>query len=305
MPVAGIGGLNVTLSMTGIAIRRGQSAQRSWTWDLRAVNGKGLDLRLRIPDGIDGLEAALRSEVTRAVARGNLSLTLKFEVAAGTEGSLRVNTGVLAEVLRALSQIEAAAMQAGVTLSQATQAEVLAVRGVLDFGAAEEDTAPLRAALLADLPGLLAEFNAARTAEGAALSAVLAAQIDRVASLGAEARAAVSARSGAAAETLRAQVARVLAEGVDAARLAQELAMLAVKADVTEELDRLDAHVMAARALLADTAPVGRKFDFLMQEFMREANTLCSKAGSADLTRIGLDLKTVIDQMREQVQNVE
>ena len=295
----------MTLSMTGYATRRGQGAGQTWVWDLRGVNGKGLDLRLRIPDGIDGLEPGIRAEVARVVSRGNLSLNLKVESEAGAGGSLRVNTGVLADVLRALSQVEAAAMDLGVTLAQATQAEVLAVRGVLDFGTVEVEQGPLKAALLADLPGLLTDFNAARGAEGAALAAVLTAQLDRIAGLAAEARVAAAARAETAAETLRAQVARVLAEGVDEGRLAQELALLAARADVTEELDRLDAHVTAARALLADTVPVGKKFDFLMQEFMREANTLCSKAASGGLTRIGLDLKTVIDQMREQVQNVE
>ena len=295
----------VTRSMTGFATRRGQGAMQTWVWDLRGVNGKGLDLRLRVPDGIDGLEQACRAEVARVVTRGNLSLTLKVEAEAGAGGTLRLNTGVLADVLRALSQVEAAAMDLGVTLGQATQAEVLAVRGVLDFGTVEVDAGPLKAALLADLPGLLAEFNTARGTEGAALAAVLTAQLDRIAALVTEAQVVAAARAATVADTLRAQVARVLADGVDEARLAQELALLAVKADVTEELDRLGAHVDAARTLLDDTAPVGKKFDFLMQEFMREANTLCSKAASGGLTRIGLDLKTVIDQMREQVQNVE
>ena len=291
--------------MTGYATRRGQGAGQVWVWDLRGVNGKGLDLRLRIPDGIDGLEQALRAEVAKVVTRGNLSLSVKVESEAGTGGTLRVNTAVLADVLRALAEVEVAAMDIGVTLAQATQAEVLAVRGVLDFGSVEVDAGPLKAALLADLPGLLTDFNAARASEGAALGTVLAAQLDRIAGLASEARVVAAARAATVADTLRAQVAKVLTESVDEGRLAQELAMMAVKADVTEELDRLDAHVAAARALLADTGPVGKKFDFLMQEFMREANTLCSKAASGELTRIGLDLKTVIDQMREQVQNVE
>ncbi len=291
--------------MTGYATRRGQGAGQVWVWDLRGVNGKGLDLRLRIPDGIDGLEQALRAEVAKVVTRGNLSLSVKVESEAGTGGTLRVNTGVLADVLRALAEVEVAAMDIGVTLAQATQAEVLAVRGVLDFGSVEVDAGPLKAALLADLPGLLADFNISRGAEGAALAAVLTAQLDRIAGLASEARVVAAARAATVADTLRAQVAKVLTESVDEGRLAQELALLAARADVTEELDRLDAHVAAARALLADTGPVGRKFDFLMQEFMREANTLCSKAASGELTRIGLDLKTVIDQMREQVQNVE
>lgn len=291
-------------SMTGFALRRGQGAGHDWTWEIRSVNGKGLDLRLRLPEGIEGLEAAVRADLTKALARGNVSLSLKVQRAEGT-AALRVNRGALAAVLAALAEVEAAAMDAGVTLAQATQAEVLAVHGVLEMATGDEDAGPLRAALLADLPALIADFKANRAAEGAALAVALTGQIDRIEALTAEARLEAEARRDVAAETLRAQVARVLAEGVDAGRLAQELALIAVKADVTEEIDRLGAHIAAARALLADADAVGRRFDFLMQEFMREANTLCSKAQAQALTRIGLDLKTVIDQMREQVQNLE
>lgn len=160
---------------------------------------------------------------------------------------------------------------------------------------------------MADLPALLAEFAQMRAAEGAALNTVIAGQLDQIARLTAEAATEAASRRDAAASALREALARVLAnaEGVDESRVAQELALIAVKNDVQEELDRLAAHVTAARALLDESGPVGRKFDFLMQEFMREANTLCSKAQALALTRIGLDLKTVIDQMREQVQNVE
>ena len=297
----------MTVSMTGFAARKGQGAGFGWAWDLRSVNGKGLDLRLRVPDWIDGLEAALRAELGRALGRGNVSLSLRVAREGGEEAPLRVNGPALAAVLRALGEVEAAAMGAGVTLAQATAADVLAVRGVLDTGAADEDTGPLRAAILADLPALLAEFNAMRAAEGAALQGVIAGQLDRIEALTGEARLEAEARRAASAAALKEALAKVMAnaDGVDEARLAQELAMIAVKNDVTEELDRLTAHVAAARALLSEVGPVGRKFDFLMQEFMREANTLCSKAQALTLTRIGLDLKTVIDQMREQVQNVE
>jgi uncharacterized protein (TIGR00255 family) len=297
----------MTVSMTGFAARKGQGAGHSWGWDLRSVNGKGLDLRLRVPDWIDGLEAALRAELGRALGRGNVSLSLKVAREGGEEVPLRVNPPALTAVLKALSEVEAAAMGAGVTLAQATAADVLGVRGVLDTGPVDEDTTPLRAAILADLPALLSEFNAMRAAEGAALNGVIVAQLDRIAALTVDAKAEAEARRDASATALRDALAKVLAnaDGVDEARLTQELALLAVKNDVTEELDRLTAHIGAARDLLTETAPVGRKFDFLMQEFMREANTLCSKAQSLRLTRIGLDLKTVIDQMREQVQNVE
>lgn len=297
----------MTLSMTGYASRRGQWGAWGWTWDLRSVNGKGLDLRLRLPEWVDGLEPLVRADLGRVAQRGNISLTLKVTRDGGDDAPLAVNMPVLRGVLAALSVVEAEAMARGLTLRQAGQAEVLAMRGVLDTAAPETDTGPLRDALMADLGPLLADFAASRAAEGAALSAVLTAQLDRIAALAAEARHEAEARRDAAAATLRENLARVLAnaEGADEGRVAQELAMLAVKADVTEELDRLDAHIGAARVLLADTAPVGRKFDFLMQEFMREANTLCSKSQARALTRVGLDLKTVIDQMREQVQNVE
>jgi len=298
----------MTVSMTGFAARKGQGAGHSWGWDLRSVNGKGLDLRLRVPDWIDGLEAALRAELGRALGRGNVSLSLRVARDGGEgDAGLHVNTPALQAVLRALAEVESAAMDAGVTLAQATAADVLTIRGVLDSGAQDEDTTPLRTAILADLPPLLAEFNAMRAAEGSALKGVIAAQLDRIEALTREAKQEADARRDAQAMALREALAKVLAnaDGVDEARLTQELAMIAVKNDVTEELDRLSAHIAAARDLLAEAGPVGRKFDFLMQEFMREANTLCSKAQALRLTRIGLDLKTVIDQMREQVQNVE
>ena len=296
------------ISMTGFAARRGAGAGYTWVWDLRSVNGKGLDLRLRVPDWVDGLEPTIRAELQKAATRGNLSLTLKVtQDETRDASSYRLNEAALAAALSALSRVEGAAMDAGVTLRQPTAADVLTLRGVIDAATQEADTAPLRAALLADLPGLLADFAAMRAAEGRALATVLGGQLDRIATLTAEAGRETAARAATQADSLRDGLARILAatDAVDPSRLAQELALLAVKTDVTEELDRLSAHVTAARVLVADPAPAGRKLDFLMQEFMREANTLCSKAQSLALTRIGLDLKTVIDQMREQVQNVE
>ena len=298
----------MTTSMTGFAAAKGQGAGHAWAWDIRSVNGKGLDLRLRVPDWIDGLEAALRTELGRALQRGNVSLTLKLlrDGAQGEDG-LRVNPGVLADVLGALATIEDAAMSRGVTLGQPTSADVLAFRGVLETASPDADTAPLRAAILADLPALIADFQAMRAREGAALETVIAAQLTQIAILTASAATEATARRDTATSLMRDAIAKVLAhtDAVDETRLAQELALVAVKTDVTEELDRLRAHIDAARALLTEPGQVGRKYDFLMQEFMREANTLCAKSQSLPLTRIGLDLKTVIDQMREQVQNVE
>lgn len=294
------------VSMTGFATRRGAGEGHDWTWEIRSVNGKGLDLRLRLPDWIEGLEPAVRAALARVAARGNVTLSLKLARAAGGE-AMRINTAGLDAAIAALGIVRARAEAAGLAVGAPSVTDLLGLRGVTDQGGEVADTAPLLAALIADLGPLMAEFKAARDAEGAALARLIAGQIDRIASLTAEAAAAALARRPEIERALRDNLARVLAGAAEAepSRIAQELALLAVKADVTEEIDRLGAHTGAARALMAGAGSVGRKFDFLMQEFMREANTLCSKSGNAALTRIGLDLKTVIDQMREQVQNVE
>ena len=293
-------------SMTGFAARRGAMPGGEWAWDLRSVNGKGFDLRLRLPEGIDGLEALVRGEVGKAVARGNINLTLRVDWDGGAD-ALRLNPVVLAGVLAALHAVEDAAVEADLRLAPTTGADLLALRGVLESGGGDRDNSALLAALTADLPTLIADFAVMRAAEGAALGSILTGQVAQIAALATAARHQAEACRPMIAASLRTNLARVIdnADSADPARVAMELALLAVKADVTEELDRLEAHVAAARTLLAEKAPVGRKLDFLMQEFMREANTLCSKAASADLTRTGLDLKVVIDQMREQVQNVE
>jgi uncharacterized protein (TIGR00255 family) len=294
------------VSMTGFAARRGGGLGHDWAWEIRSVNGKGLDLRLRLPDWIDGLEPAVRAAAARVAQRGNITLSLRVGRDTGAD-ALRINPAGIVAALAAIASVRSQAQIAGVPLADATAAEVLALRGVTDQGGEAQDTGPLLAALMADLDPLLADFAATRAAEGRALAAVIARQIDRIGELCADAAAAAAARRPEMERALADNLARVLAGAAEAdpARVAQELALLTVKADVTEELDRLSAHVGAARKLLSEDAAVGRKLDFLMQEFMREANTLCAKSGNAALTRIGLDLKTVIDQMREQVQNVE
>ena len=189
-----------------------------------------------------------------------------------------------------------------------TAADLLGLRGVMEADAlTPAETPGVLAAIGADIAPLVAALAAARAGEGDALAATLAGQLDRIAGLLAAARASAEGRAARSGDLLRSRLEAVLATvaAVDEARLAQELALIAVKADVTEELDRLEAHVAAARALIASGGAVGRRLDFLMQEFNREANTLCSKSGSSELTAIGLELKVVVDQMREQVQNVE
>ncbi|NDW44069.1 YicC/YloC family endoribonuclease [Ruegeria sp. PrR005] len=293
-------------SMTGFASARGEKTPFSWSWDLRSVNAKGLDLRLRVPDWLDGLEAALRADLAKALTRGSVNLTLRL--GRGEEvPSLALNQTALAAVLDALAEAEEQAMARGLTLAPSCAADLLALRGVMDAGSGEEDLTPVVAQLKAEFGPLVQAFVQMRETEGMALAEILQNQLTRVEELTAQASELAEARKEAVAETLRANLARVLdnTDGADPDRVAQELALLAVKADVTEELDRLRAHVRAARGLLAQGGAVGRKLDFLMQEFNREANTLCSKSQNADLTAVGLELKAVIDQMREQVQNVE
>ncbi len=293
-------------SMTGFASATGGIPPHSWAWELRAVNGKGLDLRLRVPDWIDGLEAGLRRLLSAAVARGNVTLSLRLS-RDEQAGLMQINDAQLTTVLDAMAVIENRAMEAGVSLAPSTSADIVALRGVLEQSTSEDDAEPLARALLAEAEGLIQNFNAMRDSEGAALQAVLQSQLEEVARLTKEAATLADARGATMAETLKRNLSRVLenTEGVDADRVAQELALIAVKTDVTEEIDRLSAHVDAARDLIGQDGPVGRKLDFLMQEFNREANTLCAKAQSTELTRCGLALKAVIDQMREQVQNVE
>lgn len=293
-------------SMTAFAAAKGAQDGFSWTWEMRSVNGKGLDLRLRVPDWVDGLEAGLRARAGKVLGRGNVSLNLRLVRDDGA-GALAVNAAQLEDVLTAMAEVENRAMTRGVTLAPATAADLLGLRGVLDTGAGEDDTTALCKTLLADFETVLAAFLDMRATEGRALAAVLTAQLDDIERLTGEAAQAAEARRPEMEQAFKAALARVMetADTADEARIAQEMALIAVKADVTEELDRLRAHVAAARDLLAAGSPVGRKLDFLSQEFNREANTLCSKAQNKALTATGLELKTVIDQMREQVQNVE
>ena len=293
-------------SMTGFASAKGALAPFSWGWELRAVNAKGLDLRLRVPDWIEGLEPALRAGLGKDIQRGSVTLSLRL-AREDTGSSLALNHTALAGVLDALEAAETEAMARGITLAPSKASDLLALRGVLEPAADDPATAPLRAQLVAELAGLLQDFDKMREDEGRALERILRAQLDQIDTLTAAATEIVETRREEMADTLERNLSRVLtnADGTDPDRLAQELAMIAVKADVTEELDRLRAHIGAARDLLAGKGPVGRKLDFLMQEFNREANTLCSKSQNKALTGTGLEIKVLIDQMREQVQNVE
>ncbi len=293
-------------SMTGFASGKGEFGPHSWTWELRSVNGKGLDIRIRVPDWLTGLEAALRAVLSKSLSRGNVTLSLRIS-RDESQPDLALNSIAMSAALDALQQTQAMAEARGIALAPSKASDLLTLKGMLDAGAEADDPAPLVAQMTTEFTPLLAAFLDMRQTEGEALAAILASQLDQVAELTAKAAELAKQRKDKMAEALRENLARVLdnAQGVEPERVAQELALIAVKADITEEIDRLSAHVTAARDLLAQDGAVGRKLDFLMQEFNREANTLCSKAQSADLTSVGLELKAVIDQMREQVQNVE
>jgi uncharacterized protein (TIGR00255 family) len=296
------------MSMTGFADRAGAWGGLSWVWEARSVNGRGLDVRVRLPEGCEWLEAPLRAAVGKAFARGSVSVGLRTVATGSGAGALRLNGAALTSAIAAAVAAVAEAEARGLALTPTSPGDLLAVRGVLEAdGAAQGIEAGVLEALTADIAPLLAALAAARAAEGAALAGILAGQIDRIAALTEAARGTAEARAARSGELLRARVEALMGTTrvVDEARLAQELALIAVKVDLTEEVDRLAGHVAAARGLIAGEGPVGRKLDFLTQEFNREANTLCSKAQAADLTAIGLEMKVVIDQMREQVQNVE
>lgn len=293
-------------SMTGFASGKGEYGPHSWTWELRSVNGKGLDMRLRVPDWLTGLEVTLRATLSKSLSRGNVTLSMRL-TREDSASELALNEVAMAAALSALEQTHKMAAARGIALEPARASDLLALKGMLDATADADDPAPLVARLTEDFNDLLAAFVDMRRAEGEALATVLNAQLDQVAALTAQAADLAVHRKDKMAATLRDNLAHVLdnAQGADPDRVAQELALIAVKADITEEIDRLSAHVVAARELLGQEGAVGRKLDFLMQEFNRETNTLCSKAQSTELTAVGLELKAVIDQMREQVQNVE
>ncbi|MCB1394506.1 MAG: DUF1732 domain-containing protein, partial [Rhodobacteraceae bacterium] len=260
--------------MTGYAALGGElvteAGSFSCQWDLRSVNGRGLDLRFRLPDWLDGLEPGLRKMLADRLARGNVTLALKLSRADQDAGP-RLNVTALDAAVTLVLAAERRAESQGLGLAPMTAADLLALRGVIDTGPDMAEPAPLVAALLEHARGLIDAFEAARAAEGAALGQVIGVQVDTIARLTAQARAAAESRRGAQIESLTAALTRLseAAPQADPGRLEQELALIAVKTDVTEELDRLDAHVTAARALLAEAAPIGRKLDFLMQEFNR------------------------------------
>jgi uncharacterized protein (TIGR00255 family) len=293
--------------MTGYARAEGRDAQVSWVWEAKSVNGRGLELRCRLPSGHDGLDPAARAAAAAKLKRGNVQLSLNVTRTA-EQPMVRVNTDLLHQLAALIADLG----DRHPHIQAARWDGLLAVKGVLEPMEAEEvDAEAVRkgreSAMTATLDQVLDQLAAMRLSEGARIKAVLMDQLAEIAALAEKAGACAALRPEAVKERLKTQVAAVLeaAPSLHEDRIAQEVALLAVKADIREELDRLRAHVAAARELLEAGGGVGRKLDFLSQEFNREANTLCSKALDVELTRVGLDLKAVIDQFREQVQNIE
>ncbi len=291
--------------MTGFGRAQGEIEAISWIWELRSVNGRGLDVKLRLPSGLDGLEAGLKEQAAKILKRGNVSgtLSIKREAASG-----------LTADLVALERVKELAIELADNIPGALppRAELLlALPGVMRNVSAQDDSDELKAALAASVQAGFAEalagLVASRAAEGARLAGIVGAVIDEVAALKDAAAVEAATQPGLHMEKLKAQLAEILGStpGLPEEKLAQEVALLATKSDVREELDRLAAHIASARELLTEAANVGRKLDFLMQEFNREVNTLCSKSASLPLTAIGLKLKAAVEQLREQVQNIE
>lgn len=291
-------------SMTGFARSEGTASGYGWAWEIRSVNSRALDVRLRLPPGFERLEGAMRAAVSKKIVRGSVNGTLALD-RSGKTPTLSVNHQALDQVI-----------QLAVDLGNRIDAEkpridgLLSIRGVIEANEqqdSEEERAALDLAIHSSFDEALAALVTARSEEGARLAKIVADHVDEIASLTDQATSLAATQPAALEARLRKQIEEICGAEprLSEERIAQEVALLLVKADIREELDRLKAHVAAAHDLLAATEPVGRRLDFLCQEFNREANTLCSKASDIELTRIGLDLKACIDRLREQIQNIE
>jgi len=290
--------------MTGFARAESSLGTVRWHWEVRSVNGRGLDVRVRLPSGYEALEPMIREAVANQLVRGNVTVSLSADRREGGQ-AIRLNETALAEVVKAADRIRELT---GCALPRADG--LIGIRGVLEVNEIEEEAEESGArmeAMLNHLRDVLAALVRARTAEGQRLHEVLGAHLSEIERLVKQIEKSPARTPAALTARLKEQVARLVetGNGLDPERLHQEAVLLATRSDVEEELKRLSAHIGAARELLEGDGAVGRKFDFLAQEFNREANTVCSKSNDVEITRAGLALKTVIDQMREQVQNIE
>ncbi len=292
-------------SMTGFARSQGQYEECSWTWEIKSVNGKALDLRCRFPHGFDGLDMPTRKAVSTAFKRGNFSLGLNLKQSQSA-GKLRINQDFLNQLGSLMETLKANAPDA----TPPSLDGLLNIKGAVEIEEVEENEAfrvALEKEILDSLGTALKSLDKMREAEGAQMGKVLQGQLDSIVSLCGEAEKMSVMQPETLKEKLKGQVAELLnsVPPLSEDRLAQEAALLMTKADIREELDRLKAHGETAQELLGSGEPVGRRLDFLCQEFNREANTLCSKSSDVELTRVGMTLKATIEQFREQVQNIE
>jgi uncharacterized protein (TIGR00255 family) len=291
-------------SMTGFARGQGVCGGYAWTWEIKSVNGKGLDLRMRLPPGWDALEAAARAKVAAALSRGSVYATLTVECR-GKSPLVRINEEVLDAVLGAIE-----GLGGRIDADRPRLDGILAIKGVVEIVEAEEaehEREAVEAAVVAGLAVALDQLAEMRRREGEAIARILTTRLDEIAALTARAETAAGGRSNAVRQRIAEQVATLLeaSDRFDRDRLHQEAVLIAARADVREELDRLAAHVEQAQSMMKTGGAVGRRLDFLAQEFNRESNTLCAKANDIELTKIGLELKSVVEQFREQVQNLE
>ena len=292
-------------SMTGFARDDGAIGRYSWFWEMRTVNGRGKDIRMRLPSGYDDLEAHCRSLVAKSIIRGNCNLTLKVERITGDQ-MIKVNEVALKQIARAIRKAEMF-----VDAKQPSIDGILGLRGVLEVVEPEhspDELEELNKAVIASLTKTLERVQSARLNEGQHLFEAISSHIEQIEKSLGVIEQSKSRSTEVIQARLREQVQKLLDSDVASLgeeRLHQEAVLLATKADLEEEIVRLKAHIVSARDLLNDTGAVGRKLDFLAQEFNREANTICSKSNAIDVTNAGLELKTVIDQMKEQVQNIE
>lgn len=291
-------------SMTGFARSEGTSGRYRWAWELRSVNGKGLDLRLRLPSGMEALETAFRDIASQTLSRGNIQAGLSLS-ASETKLEAVVNRDALDAVLALKQELGSAISDAPLSFDT-----LLSVRGLVEFREpveTEEVQSARNADIVAGFSAAVAALRTMREREGTSLYALLSTHIDRIEQLTSVINADPSRQPEHVRARLEAQIALIGdgTSGLDRERLYAEAALLATKADLREEIDRLTSHVSAARELLATGGPVGRKLDFLAQEFNRESNTICSKSNASAVTAAGIELKVVIDQFREQVQNLE
>jgi uncharacterized protein (TIGR00255 family) len=291
-------------SMTGFARSHGAGGDVAFEWELKSVNAKGLDVRLRLPPGFDAIEAPARKRIGERLARGTVYANLSIR-RTGTATTVRINEAVLEAVVA-----QARALSVRLEGPPLSVDGLLAIKGVIEVAEPEPDEAAdaaTQAAVLAALDAALAQLLDMRAREGETLGRILLQRMDDIERLAAQAEAAPGRAPEAVKVRLAAQIATLLeaSDRFDPDRLSQEALLLAAKADIREELDRIASHVAQARALIGAGGAIGRRLDFLAQEFNREVNTCCSKSNDLELTNIGLELKTVVEQFREQVQNLE